>query len=360
MFDGWKFDGSNRWVAQMQRGPNAVDLSSRQRLLLRQVAEGWQQRLLRTGDALDCLSLWRGLRFLYDVGGLPPPRRMHMAAGPREAQSMADRIKARGGRSCNGPVLSRVLQELRRGSRQWEAYHMSGSGLDRMRRVLSQMREVVAAGPPLDKDLFSGLGVVSCHWMAYCEFLHRADLMRHRDVATLLGFVDGGAWDCCLFEDDAVVLRAPQRLVLDELERLSGVRPPALAWADGTVGYFVSGIALEPWVVEEPERLTAATALQQRNAEVRRVMIELMGPQRFLSQAQPRVVDTDRDGAGMARRLLRVDMRGDEPYSMVEVNCPSTGHVHYLRVPPQLQTCREAVAWTFGCEPDDYAPLVQA
>jgi hypothetical protein len=30
---------------------------------------------------------------------------------------------------------------------------------------------------------------------------------------------------------------------------------------------------------------------------------------------------------------------------------------HLLRVPNEMRTCKEAVAWTFGMTPDEYHPL---
>ena len=32
---------------------------------------------------------------------------------------------------------------------------------------------------------------------------------------------------------------------------------------------------------------------------------------------------------------------------------------YFLRVPPQMRSCQEAVAWTFNCSPDEYAVAVE-
>ena len=32
---------------------------------------------------------------------------------------------------------------------------------------------------------------------------------------------------------------------------------------------------------------------------------------------------------------------------------------YWLRVPPDVQTARQAVAWTFRMDPEDYSPTVQ-
>ena len=44
----------------------------------------------------------------------------------------------------------------------------------------------------------------------------------------------------------------------------------------------------------------------------------------------------------------------------VQVKCPTTGQTYFLRVPPQIDRCDKAVAWTFGYEKvKDYQPVVE-
>jgi hypothetical protein len=70
-------------------------------------------------------------------------------------------------------------------------------------------------------------------------------------------------------------------------------------------------------------------------------------------------LDADTD-AGGARRLLSVDMVGDEPLVALEVRDPSTGRVYLLRVPPEMTTCRQAAAWIAAFDDlDDYRPLLE-
>jgi len=119
------------------------------------------------------------------------------------------------------------------------------------------------------------------------------------------------------------------------------------------------GVFVDERVAFRPETITAAEVLQEQNAELRRVMLERMGNERFLAEAGATVLDTDRD-AGGERRLLRVAIPGDEDLVCVSVCCPSTGRRYLLRAPPHVRTCREAVAWGAGFEdPDQYRPLVE-
>lgn len=125
------------------------------------------------------------------------------------------------------------------------------------------------------------------------------------------------------------------------------------------VGLRWNGVAISRRIAFEPETLTHREVLAERNAEVRRVMIERMGYDRFLEQAQAQILDRDRDRGG-ERRLLRIEIPDDEPLVCVSVQCPSTGHQFVLRVPPHVTSCHQAIAWTAGYDdPRLYKPRIE-
>lgn len=120
-----------------------------------------------------------------------------------------------------------------------------------------------------------------------------------------------------------------------------------------------NGVNVTGQVAFHPETLTARQALSEENAEVRRVMLERIGPERFVAEARPLVLDADTDRGG-ERRLLRVEIPGDEPLVALQVRDPSTGRQYMLRVPPDMTRCRHAAAWIAGFDnPDDYQPVLE-
>lgn len=119
------------------------------------------------------------------------------------------------------------------------------------------------------------------------------------------------------------------------------------------------GVPVDERIAFRPETITAREALAERNAELRRVMIERMGYENFLRESDAEVLDRDRDPGG-ERRLLRVRLEGDEDLVCVAVICPSTARQYLIRVPPTVRTCRQAVAWVAGFDnPNDYRPLAE-
>lgn len=59
--------------------------------------------------------------------------------------------------------------------------------------------------------------------------------------------------------------------------------------------------------------------------------------------------------------LYRKELRHDEPLLIVRVTnatpeADGTFKDYFLRVPPHIETAKEAVAWTFGLTEREYAP----
>ena len=120
------------------------------------------------------------------------------------------------------------------------------------------------------------------------------------------------------------------------------------------------GVPVDRRVAFDPGSIGVDEVLREENAGRRRVLLERVGIDRFIAEAEPETLDEDRDPGG-PRRLLRVPMGDDEALVCVMVHCPSTGGRYLLRVPPAMRTCRQAVAWTAGFDdPALYQPLVEA
>jgi hypothetical protein len=129
--------------------------------------------------------------------------------------------------------------------------------------------------------------------------------------------------------------------------------------------YFWHGVRVPAFVVLRPDRITVAHIDREANAEVRRVMVEryrhgeeVHGAAAFIRDAGAVRLDHDERYGTLWRR----NVPGDEPIVAVEVvnstRAPDGSFKRYwLRVPPEMSTAREAVAWTFGLRATQYAPV---
>lgn len=122
--------------------------------------------------------------------------------------------------------------------------------------------------------------------------------------------------------------------------------------------YFWHGVLVPAFVVTKPEWITADMALKEENAEVRRVMIERMGMERFISESGAELIHRHERG-----ELFSIDLPGDPERVLrsVRVKDPSTGREYFLRVPPTIKRADDAVAWTFGFDlAKNYRPVAES
>jgi hypothetical protein len=128
--------------------------------------------------------------------------------------------------------------------------------------------------------------------------------------------------------------------------------------------YCWHGVMVPPFVILRPDRITIAGIDRVHNAEVRRAMIEryrhgeeIHGAAAFIRDGGGERLDHDERYGTLWRR----NMPNDEPVVMIEVvnrtREPDGSFKRYwLRVPPNMPTAREAVAWTFNMPAEQYAP----
>jgi len=154
-----------------------------------------------------------------------------------------------------------------------------------------------------------------------------------------------------------IISDRPEVLKVDEQNRPHCIDGPFCRWRDGSELYSVHGTRIPAHIINHPEKITAQQILAEENAEIRRVMVERVGMERFLSEAGARKIHSHDMGD-----LFSIDIPNDpdEVLRAVRVTDPSTGRVYFLRVPPQIERADDAVAWTFGFETaKNYRPLVE-
>jgi leucine-rich repeat protein SHOC2 len=94
---------------------------------------------------------------------------------------------------------------------------------------------------------------------------------------------------------------------------------------------------------------------------VRRVLMNLVGYDRICESVGAISIDTWREYT-----LLKIDrvetIRNEdlepidtEPMVLLKMTCPSTAHIHILRVPPEMVSAEEAITWVnHGIHPDKF------
>lgn len=177
------------------------------------------------------------------------------------------------------------------------------------------------------------------------------------ELALSCGFV----W----WSDDVVAIsNRYQQVKRDNAGRLHNDEGMAIEWRDGWGIYSWHGYRLPPthhWLIKDKHLITADRVEHETNAELRRIMLEIYGYDKYLAERKARVISEDTDVNGHPRRLLEFSLAGDSVRVIEVVNGslePDGSRRKFilgcvrqnddrgrLRFP---DTPAEAVAWSFG------------
>jgi hypothetical protein len=177
------------------------------------------------------------------------------------------------------------------------------------------------------------------------------------------------------------VSERPVRCAIDGNRVLHHESLAAMEFRDGWKVWAWHGVHVPQNVIEAPETLTIEQISKEENAEVRRVMMERMGWERFCSEAKMQLLHADelhtnfpsipvsdlvapgqhlvtsyRAGVEKAQLLEAhwlTDFEG-RPLRFVRLTDPSTGREYTLRVLHNHKRCYEAVGWTAGVSEEAY------
>ncbi len=169
------------------------------------------------------------------------------------------------------------------------------------------------------------------------------------------------------FENICLLCDRPRKLSLDEQQRLHAEGEPALRFADGYNFYAYHGVDLpKKYSKLHPNQWQAQWLLEETNTELRRVLIQGIGYERICQELKPVVVDTWSEYTLLKIEIydelklsddveLEIDYESG-PMSLLKMTCPSTGFIHVLRVPPDMQSAREAICWVnWGIDPESFS-----
>ncbi|MEH2046446.1 DUF6745 domain-containing protein [Nostoc sp.] len=150
----------------------------------------------------------------------------------------------------------------------------------------------------------------------------------------------------------AIICDRPLHLRFDNQNRLHAEGEPAIEFTDGYSLYSYHGVTLpEKYGKIHPQQWQAEWLLSEENAELRRVLIQGIGYTRICEELQAIELDTWQEYT-----LLKIDADVDEEsINLLKMTCPSTSFIHALRVPPNMNSAREAIRWVnWGIDSEEF------
>lgn len=178
-----------------------------------------------------------------------------------------------------------------------------------------------------------------------------------RDIAALSPFVYHKL-------NQVFVMDRPEVYSFDERGRLhpASGKGPSLSWKDGTSLYYWHGVKVSKQLLDGTG-LTVDTIRKEQNQEIRRVMLDIYGVERFVKDSGATKVHEDKYGAlykfSFGESWNRVEI-GMIHVKNSTVEPDGTIREFWIEVPSEMQTAHEAVAWTFEEAVDTYEPEKEA
>lgn len=360
-----------------------------------ELLEKWSQISLRT-EPVDRAAAEAAVAELYILAGFAPPQRFVWCASPLEAARLITEASAgeagRLGESLrqelrNGPwqrARAEVLAQL--GAQAWTRAWRETCG-PLMPSVTRLVETITAAVGDAAEDesqrnrlilalTFADHGQHDASWLPLFE-AYRAAVGGEGTAASEApaNTADAISADAAIlhglacvaeqlhwwwpFVDAAILCERPTAVHLDDQGRVHNGEGAALAYGDGFALYRWHGVTIAEDFAQILATLTPEVIQAERNAEVRRIMLEHYGHDRYIVDSGAKPMQEDEAG-----RLWQVFLNGDEPISMVEVvnstaEPDGTFRTYWLRVPPHMRTAKAAVAWTFGLTAEEYQPQIQ-
>lgn len=139
------------------------------------------------------------------------------------------------------------------------------------------------------------------------------------------------------FENICFICDKPKNISVDFNGELHDEKSPCMEFRDGYKFYAIDGVRMPNWVFEEPKKLNVESIDKESNIEVRRILIDRYGVDKYLQEKQAEVVDFE-VGENLTRSLIRIS---DEELYLCGHD-GSTDRVYYMSVPPNSKSCKEA------------------
>lgn len=359
--------------------------------LLKEHCDWWARIRLSTAPS-DRDAAEEAVAIAYIAAGYPPPQRIEWCGGPIEIArlwmrgprgalaganlktAIVDRIwqdvDARIRRRVKAETMTRIAVSGRRpvaeavgmGVRQAvirAANAIRPNLLTLFRRTISEPSSLRSAiGSPRTFGE-SSVGQHDLDWVGAYVFLREIFALRD-ETAQLFGLkllASAAGW----FLPCERVCWLSERhdcLLYDERGRLHCSDGPALSYPDGWSVHAWKGVIVPPALIEESGSITVRCIDRETDIHIRRCMIEILTPQRYIAEGGAVVASIDECGTLWHRRWANGDA-----WSAVEVingtrRPDGSAARYFLQVPVACATPREAVAWTYGMNERQYARLV--
>ena len=331
-----------------------TDLTKNQKDLFPKFVRKWTEIGLCTRPA-DRLVAEDGVRLAYKIAELEPPTRIVWCGSPLSlglTKAIIFGLKDQGDSvwdSVGDSVWDSVGDSVR--ASVWDS-------------VRASVRDSVRAS--VGDSVWASVGdsVYGQHdagWLSFYDYFREAVGMSE-ETQKLVGIwqvaKSAGWW--LPYKHICWISERPNNLKIDDRGRLHCETGPAISYPDGWSIWAWHGVKVEQYLIEQPSKITELVINEEKNAEIRRVMIARYGFDRYLKDGSFILEQQDDFG-----KLYRKKINGELDLVFVKVvnSTPEpdeTSKEYILPCRSTVKSAHEAVAQSFGLTTKEYVPSFES
>lgn len=213
-------------------------------------------------------------------------------------------------------------------------------------------------GSLLGKSLFSRFSIAPELWtlqaikIEYNE-ARSEPIISSKKWQLLQEFLTNSGW-ILPYENICFISDRPVEFNLNNQYNLHAEGKFAIKFADNNGFYAYEGVIIPHKYGElKAENWQSKWLLEERNAELRRVLIQGLGYDRIANELEAEEIDSWREYT-ILRFSKIIDHIDEQPICLLKMTCPSTNFIHALRIPPEFNSAKEAIKWiNWGVDPED-------
>jgi hypothetical protein len=261
-------------------------------------------------DPINKEKATKAIHLMYEKGGLTPPQKIIF---------------------CTGPTQLVILQSMLKYKEE---------------NPQASKEDIISHANTIQEVSDCGYGQHDATWLSYYDYFdNECKLEGMQQAHGLMEVAKECGWYCA-FDTICLVSEKPCILHVNDMNMLHCDNGPALAYNDGTEIYAYEGVIVNKDIIMTPNYITIDLIEKEESEEIKRVMIEIYGVSKYLTDIKAEVVDIDtivinpfeESSESMPRALIK-DVKGNKYFVGTD---GSTHRTYYMHVPPEVETCADA------------------
>ena len=209
-------------------------------------------------------------------------------------------------------------------------------------------------------ESFSSYGNVSDYgWVSFYDFFTQIGVLNDEKFNTYKELLlSSSVYDMIQLTNYCIISNMPDRIERDDQGRLHCENNSAIHFIDGYEQFYWHGVYVKKDWIMNPDSITKETFMNEKNAELRRYIQEIIGNKKLIEMIGVEIIDEDIESSApnanetpqnfpiKLYRTIVKDVLIDDYIYFLNVIDPSTKREYYLCV-PEAKNVWEAKQWTF-------------